>query len=54
MHLSFRKLPLPHLPTNLVLEEESEQEATLVVQNEKLDDPIFETNIFSCELHLLI
>ena len=46
-------LYIPHPPTHLTLEDESEHEAATKVPNEELDDATFETSTSSCELHLL-
>ena len=46
-------LLLPHPPTHLTIEDESEHEAAIEVPNVERDDPSFETCTFSCEPHLL-
>ena len=46
-------LPIPHLPTHLTLEDESEHEAATEVPKEEQDDATFETSTSSCEPHLL-
>ena len=46
-------LPIPHLPTHLTLEDESEHEAAPEVPNEEQDDATLETSTSSCEPHLL-
>jgi len=48
-----KDLPIPHLPTHLTLEDESEHGAATEVQNEEQDDATFETSTSSCEPHLL-
>lgn len=47
-----QKLPLPHPPTHLDVEDESEKEAAIEAQNEEQDDPTFEANDPFCERHL--
>jgi len=46
-------LPIPHPPTHLTLENESEHEAATEVPKEAQDDATFETSTSSCEPHLL-
>ena len=46
-------LPIPHPPTHLTLEDESEYEAATEVSNEEQGDATFETRTCSCEPHLL-
>ena len=46
-------LPIPHPPTHLTLEEESEFKAATEVPNEEQDDATFETSTYSCKPHLL-
>ena len=46
-------LPIPHPPTCLTLEEESELKAATEVPKEEQDDATFETSTCSCEPHLL-
>jgi len=46
-------LPIPHPPTNLTLEDESEHEPATEVTNEEQDDATFETSTSSREPHLL-
>jgi len=46
-------LPIPHPPTHLTLEEESELKASTEVPKEEQDDATFETCTSSCEPHLL-
>ena len=46
-------LPIPHPPTHLTLEDESEHVAATEIPNEERDDPTFETSTSSCEPHLL-
>ena len=46
-------LTIPHPPTHLTLEDESEHEAATEVPNEEQDDATFETSLSSCERHLL-
>ena len=46
-------LPIPHPPTHLTVEDESEHEAATEVQNEQQDDATFETSTSLCEPHLL-
>ena len=46
-------LPIPHPPTHLTLEEESELKAATEVPKEEQDDATFDTSTSSCEPHLL-
>ena len=46
-------LPIPHPPTHLTLQEESELKAATEVPKEEQDDATFETSTSSCEPHLL-
>ncbi len=46
-------LPVPHPPTHLTVEDQSEHEAATEVPNEQQDDATFETSTSSCEPHLL-
>ena len=46
-------LPIPHLPTHLTVEDESEHEEATEVPKEAQDDATFETSTSSCEPHLL-
>jgi hypothetical protein len=46
-------LPVPHHPTRLTAEDESEHEAHTEVQNDEKDDPTFEASTSSCEHRLL-
>jgi len=46
-------LHIPHLPTHLTVEDESEHEVATEVPNEEQDGATFETNKSSCEPHLL-
>ena len=46
-------MPIPHPPTHLTVEDQSEQEAATEVPNEQQDDATFETSTSSCEPHLL-
>jgi len=46
-------LPIPHLPTHITLENESEHKAATEVPKEEQDDATFETSTSSCEPHLL-
>ena len=45
-------VPIPHTPTHLTLEEESELKTATEVPKEEQDDATFETSISSCEPHL--
>ena len=47
------KSPVPHPPTHLTLEEESEFKAATDVPNEEQGDATFETSTYSCNPHLL-
>lgn len=49
-----KTLPVPHLPTNLVVVDESEWEVPIEVENEEQNNPTFETNIFSANPRLLM
>ena len=46
-------LLIPHPPTHLTLEEESELKAATEFPKEEHDDATFETSTSSCEHHLL-
>ena len=46
-------LPIPHPPTHLTVEDESEHQAATEVPNEQQDDATVETSTSSCEPHLL-
>ena len=46
-------LPIPHSPTHLTPEDESEHEAATEFPKEEQDDATFETSTSSCEPHLL-
>ena len=46
-------LPIPHPPTHLTVEDESEDEAATEVPNEQQDDVTVETSTSSCAPHLL-
>ena len=47
-------LPIPHPPTHLTLEDESEHEAATEDPNKEHDNVAFETSTSSCELYPLI
>jgi hypothetical protein len=46
-------LPIPHPPTHVTTEDESEHKAATEVPNEEQHDTTFETSTSSCEPHLL-
>ena len=46
-------VPIPHTPTHLTLEEESELKTATEVPKEEKDGATFETSTSSCEPHLL-
>ena len=51
--LQSENLPIPHPPTHLTLEEESELQAATEVLKEEKNGATFETSTSSCEPHLL-